>query len=159
MGFELPQEEHEIDGVRFRITKLPYKISRSTLLLLSGRLLPAAKAGAAAATGDGDAKSRAAGAPLGALAGVFEQLTELDLEKLDEAFGSHSEWSEDDGRTWRRLDKTGRDTLFGGGRMALYAQWLVLRRWRRRFVRRWGSPRCAALGSPLGLGSRGPMLG
>jgi hypothetical protein len=131
MGFELPQEEHEIDGVRFRITKLPFKLARPTLLLLSGRLLPAAKQGAAAIGGEGDAKARAATALLGALGSVFETLTEADLEKLDEAFGSHCEYhAGDDPKTgdelWVRLNAKGREALFGGGKMALYAQWLVL---------------------------------
>jgi hypothetical protein len=131
MSFELPQEVHEIDGVRFKVTKLPFKLARPTLLLLSGRLLPAAKAGAGAIAGDGDAKARAATALLGALSGVFETLTEAELEKLDEAFGSHCEYyAGDDPKTgeelWVRLNAKGREQLFSGGRMALYAQWLVL---------------------------------
>ncbi len=131
MTFALPVEEHEINGTRFKITKLPYKVSRSTLLLLSGRILPAAKEGAKAIGGEGDPKVRATQALLGALSGVFETLSEADLEKLDEAFGTHSEYfAGTDPNTgedrWVRLVDKGRNELFGGGRMALYAQWLVL---------------------------------
>jgi hypothetical protein len=129
MSFELPQEEHEIEGVRFRITKLPFKAGRAVFLLLSTKILPSLKSGLADV--DRDAGTReVATAVLAGLGSVFERLSEADLEKLDDAFGKYSEYAigDRDGgeERWVRLDEKGRTLLFGGGKMALYTRWLML---------------------------------
>lgn len=129
MSFELPQEEHEIEGTKFRITKLPFKVSRSAFLLLSAKVLPSARSGLAEVS-QSAGKAEVAKAILGGLSGIVERLSEADLEKLDDAFGRHSEYlaGEDDHgeERWVRLDDRGRMVLFGGGQMALYTRWLML---------------------------------
>ena len=129
MHFELPQEEHEIEGVRFRITKLPFKPGRAALLLLSTKVLPSLRSGLAEVNQNAGTREMAA-AILGGLGNTFERLGEADLEKLDEAFGKYSEYAAggDDGdeERWVRLDEKGRALLFGGGKIALYTRWLML---------------------------------
>lgn len=92
MTYELHTETREIDGVTFRITRLPFKKSRATLLLLGRKvILPLQKAVGGASLGGamGDDSGKRA-ATLDAIGAVVSGLDLSDLEKLDEAFGSHS---------------------------------------------------------------------
>lgn len=128
MSFELPQVEQTIGEVRFRITKLPYKISRSIFLLVSSKALPSVREGLGGIAKDAS-RMDVVQAIVGGLSGIIDRLSEADLEKLDEAFGKHSEYlaGEDErgDERWVRLDEKGRMMLFGGGQMALYTRWIV----------------------------------
>jgi len=138
-SFELPTVEREIDGVRFKITKLPFKRSRATLLLLGKKVFPALRKAAAgadfaealAAGGDRRARLAAQVGPkmLDALADLFENLDAADLEKLDEAFGANSSFengtdAQGDSR-WASLSREENRELAFGSSMNRYFRWLL----------------------------------
>lgn len=139
MSFELPTIEREIDGVRFKITKLPFKRSRATLLLLGKKVFPALRkaaegvnfADALGTTSDRKAKIVTQIAPkmIDALADLFEHLDAADLEKLDEAFGSHSSFengADAHGEPrWASLSRDENRELVFGASMSRYAKWLL----------------------------------
>lgn len=129
----LPTVDKEIGGVRFRITKLPYAEARTVLLLLSRKVFPALREALKGVEVDGSDRLKmrsALTAPIiGAIADVLANLTEADLDKLEEIFGNYSSYANgtdmDGAERWARMHKESRDKLFSGGRLAIYARWLA----------------------------------
>lgn len=129
----LPTVDKEIGGVRFRITKLPYAEARTVLLLLSRKVFPALREALKGVEVDGSDRLKmrsALTAPLiGAIADVLANLTEADLDKLEEIFGNYSSYANgtdmDGAERWARMHKESRDKLFSGGRLAIYVRWIA----------------------------------
>lgn len=129
----LPTVDKEIGGVRFRITKLPYAESRTVLLLLSRKVFPALREALRGVEVDGSdllkMKAVLTAPMIGAIADVLANLTEADLDKLEEIFGNYSSYANgtdmDGAERWARMHKENRDKLFSGGRLAIYVRWIA----------------------------------
>jgi len=102
-----------IDGVTFEVTPLGFKQARVAFVRLTKALGPAL------AHVDTDAPDMAA-----ALSALVERVGDDDLEWFADVFGETTRFSTD-GSKWPYLHADLRESLFSGGKLMLFFQWLA----------------------------------
>lgn len=115
-------EEHEIDGVRFRISKLGYKAGKSLFVRVMKVLGPALADMADRAPSLAAMGVQLQGLDPASLGVLIDKVTVQELDQWDEILGKVSRYSTD-GQNFPELNAGARELLFSG-RQFFALKWL-----------------------------------